>query len=422
MISVKSFHKYLKFLFRINIVLVFTLCSCQIFTLNVEKLELQSVDIKNETTRDQKIKIFFDIDCFSCGDKNEKIRDIAFSPYEAKKIEFTRNGSYGKISKIDVVTESYLSCTYDSKKKENTYSLKDLSLKKQEQLFIKDLGFTESMIGRTDSWCGYLLPEETTINEFFLFLKKQFEKRMSEKRIKNKIPKIPLIIHQTWFGITGDMPPLYRQWQKQWKKRHPGWRFICWSTDLVKQNFKNGIYNQETFDIAAKVRNYAKMSDVLRYELIEKFGGLYIDSDTENYEPMNDLHYLFDFYTANESDEFLLVCNCVFAAKPHHPVMRECIRLINFYKKNGLPEKLYAVPLINHLHGPGRFTLYETGPGIITHAVWNVFGVSNNIDIIFPNTYLVPREKNNVSTRCSHHFECHAKQKNNTWGDILLND
>lgn len=66
-----------------------------------------------------------------------------------------------------------------------------------------------------------------------------------------------------------------------WKLLHPDWEHRLW-------NFHNlpEIQNQDLFDAAT---SYATKTDILRYELMHRYGGVYADFDVEPLKPFDPL-------------------------------------------------------------------------------------------------------------------------------------
>jgi hypothetical protein len=99
---------------------------------------------------------------------------------------------------------------------------------------------------------------------------------------------IPKILHRIWVG--GPMPEQYRIYGVKWERLNPGWTFRLW-TD---KDFADGwLKNQDLFD---KAEQYVPAdavgqfrSDVARYEILGRFGGVYADCDVEPLKPLDDL-------------------------------------------------------------------------------------------------------------------------------------
>jgi mannosyltransferase OCH1-like enzyme/GT2 family glycosyltransferase len=102
-----------------------------------------------------------------------------------------------------------------------------------------------------------------------------------------KIDVIPKNLHMIWIG--GQIPLKYNRLIESWRKHHPDWNFKIWGDeDLTDFNMVNKVaYNA--------VPNMGVKSDILRYEILYRYGGLYIDTDFECIKPFNDLLYL-DFF------------------------------------------------------------------------------------------------------------------------------
>jgi len=93
---------------------------------------------------------------------------------------------------------------------------------------------------------------------------------------------IPKIIHYCWFGGK-PMPELAINCIDSWKKYLPDYELRLW--------------NEETFDLdmfpyareAYDNRKFAFVTDVVRLWALEKFGGVYMDTDVEILRPLDDL-------------------------------------------------------------------------------------------------------------------------------------
>lgn len=82
---------------------------------------------------------------------------------------------------------------------------------------------------------------------------------------------IPKIIHYAWFGT--EMPEETAKRINNWKKILPGWKFICWNEnnyDIHKFKFSGKKYDE---------RKYGYIVDELRYDVLFRYGGFYLDTD-----------------------------------------------------------------------------------------------------------------------------------------------
>jgi mannosyltransferase OCH1-like enzyme len=100
---------------------------------------------------------------------------------------------------------------------------------------------------------------------------------------------IPKTIHQVWIG-TNPIPSEYIEFCEMWKKMYPDFQYILWDDLRVHDEQlisfdKKGYYFDDSFPFAFK-------ADIVRYEIIRRYGGIYIDVDTEPLKRMDD--WIFD--------------------------------------------------------------------------------------------------------------------------------
>lgn len=137
------------------------------------------------------------------------------------------------------------------------------------------------------------------------------------------VPKIPKIIHHIWLG--GPMPEQYMVWRQKWQDMHPDWVFMLW-TDKEVAHFH--LENQEYYD---ETTSYGEKANLLRYELLYQFGGLYVDTDCECFRSFDLLHHCCDFYAGCEypqrsyAGSRIMVGNSIMASRPGHPMVKEFI-------------------------------------------------------------------------------------------------
>ena len=103
----------------------------------------------------------------------------------------------------------------------------------------------------------------------------QFKKYISEKcDYKLKQSLIPKKIHQIWLGKEG-VPKKSIKWMNSWKEFNPDWEYKLWNEENIKD------LKVSDYDVYSKKINPGYRSDILRYIILNKFGGLYADTDFE---------------------------------------------------------------------------------------------------------------------------------------------
>lgn len=93
---------------------------------------------------------------------------------------------------------------------------------------------------------------------------------------------IPKIIHYCWFGKK-QLPNLAKKCIASWKKYMPDYEIKQWNED----NFDVNIipYTRQAYES----RKYAFVSDYARFYILNKFGGIYLDTDVELIRPIDNL-------------------------------------------------------------------------------------------------------------------------------------
>src|SRR5439155_16470073 len=93
-------------------------------------------------------------------------------------------------------------------------------------------------------------------------------------------PSIPRLFHWIWLG-DDPLPEQHRAWMDSWLKLNPGWTHDLW-TEENRPRFVN-----EAQFLAAD--SLWQKADIARYEIVYRYGGIYLDTDTEclrSFEPL----------------------------------------------------------------------------------------------------------------------------------------
>ena len=184
--------------------------------------------------------------------------------------------------------------------------------------------------------------------ELYDFFKQLYIKNNPTTIELSEEPKIPKIIHQIWLG--SPLPKVFEKYIKTWWEVHKGhgWKYILWTDEEVK-NIK--LYNQELFD---KAENFASKADILRYEILYKMGGVYVDIDFQCLRPLDILNHTYDFYTGIQplDGHFLQLNIALVGSVPKHPILRQCIIGMkdNWEKERGVPGRTGPIPFTRCFH------------------------------------------------------------------------
>jgi hypothetical protein len=133
---------------------------------------------------------------------------------------------------------------------------------------------------------------------------------------------IPKIIHQIWIG----QRPAPTKMMNTWKEKHPDFEYILWTEAEIE---KRGIKFESQAKIDS-VRELCGKADIIRYEILWKYGGYYIDADSICIEPLDSYitdKRAFAIYE-NEVVRKDLVANGILGAVPGYPLFRDMLAWI----------------------------------------------------------------------------------------------
>lgn len=233
--------------------------------------------------------------------------------------------------------------------------------------------------------------------ELFNLFKRLYERNRLDKVQPAKQVKIPRIIHVIWLG--GKLPSDYEGFYTSWVTHHPDWVHLFWTDS--KENYVRGAQVLHSFDEVAsalknpkdekrfvvdiadlqfanrpfydKSINYGERSDILKWEVVYRFGGVYVDTDFECLRSLDYLHHIYDFYTGLQplDTSFVQLGAALYGAIPGHPIMRACVE--------GIKENQHIVPVIA-----------KTGPLHFTRSFIANAHKGNLVNIAFPASYFYP--------------------------------
>ena len=171
------------------------------------------------------------------------------------------------------------------------------------------------------------LEQWNELAERYYLYKKGFYFKDQNKEI------IPKIIHQIWIGPK-KFPSKYSKWASTWKKLNPTWIYKFWTeSNILELNFKN----QKKIDSS---NNIGYKTDLIRYEILKKFGGLYIDTDFECIRPIPDDFLKFNFVSCVVFSNKPQIANGMMMSKVNSKIINEMINNIKFDKKTDDPRKI----------------------------------------------------------------------------------
>lgn len=133
---------------------------------------------------------------------------------------------------------------------------------------------------------------------------------------------IPKILHRIWLGGK-PMPEEQIEYGNSWQRNHPEWSMILWTEEMIN-----------SLDLVSKELYYSptvkwnEKCDLLRYEILYQFGGVYVDTDMLSVKPIDTL--------IENTDQFVSLCR-------HHaglPQPEICNAILGCSKNNQYFKKI----------------------------------------------------------------------------------
>lgn len=231
----------------------------------------------------------------------------------------------------------------------------------------------------------------------YKFFKQVYQKNSFEHLQPQKGLIIPQIIHIMWLGKK--LPEEYEPYVASWRKFHPSWTILFWTDNPI--NYDQGTHVVHTFDeleqklnasrgaqsivinsnklqfenrrFFDQANNYGEKSDILKWEIVYRFGGVYVDTDFECLQPLDVFHHTYDFYTGIQplDTNMVQLGAALYGAIPHHPILEACV---NNIKKNQDIKQI----------------IVKTGPIHFTKMFLAIAGTTGLKDVAMPASYFYP--------------------------------
>ena len=134
--------------------------------------------------------------------------------------------------------------------------------------------------------------------------------------------RIPKIIHQIWIGPN----PAPLACMNTWLNKNPDFEYIFWN----EQEFERRGIQFEAQEKIDMLSEYSGKTDIMRIEILDRFGGIFIDADSICIEPLAELFERLANSTGfatfeNESFRKGLIANGNLAVSSKHPILRDML-------------------------------------------------------------------------------------------------
>ncbi len=200
--------------------------------------------------------------------------------------------------------------------------------------------------------------------------------------------RFPRLIHQIWLG-PAKLPAGAEVFSRGWRRMHPKWHYQLWTeSEIANWDFPE----RTLFENAS---NPAMRADILRYVILNRYGGLYVDTDFECLRPIDALLREVDSecFAGIEPPTVSYrwsVCNALIGSLPQSTFLSHLLKK--------LPESIEIHMGAKATHGAETIPR-ATGPAFFTRCASECLEVT-----VFPQPILYPRPHELTGAYARHHF------------------
>ena len=204
---------------------------------------------------------------------------------------------------------------------------------------------------------------------------------------------IPKIIHQLWIGPK----PRPSKFMQTWKDKHPDFEYIMWNEEEIKKRELQLM----CINRINEIEEINGKADIIRWEILYHYGGLFLDADSICIEPFNELIEKNKPFAGYENENIRegLVATGTMAFTKNHPLPGLAIQWMMQNEVSRAKTKKMAWQTV--------------GPGLLT-ALLNS-GNFKDVEIL-PSYYFLP--KHGTGLQYMGHSKVYAYQE---WGSTKQN-
>lgn len=202
---------------------------------------------------------------------------------------------------------------------------------------------------------------------------------------------IPHIIHYCWFG-KNEKPKVAIECINTWKKYFPDWEIKEWNEDNYDLSGIQYVYD------AYKLKKWAFVSDLVRLDILYRYGGIYLDIDVEFIRPLPSYFLEYKGFLGFEYTN-TIAPGLIFGVEKENPFVKKIIDTYEgerfYYNKEGIYKTINM-----------RVTEALLKDGLVKNGEYQVVGDFH----IYPTEYFcgyntdIREPEITSNTICWHHY------------------
>ena len=162
---------------------------------------------------------------------------------------------------------------------------------------------------------------------------------------------IPKLIHFIWVG-NKEIPKESLEFIRKWKEMYWDFDVVLWNDDRIRQfdvipDYLKNYYNDESL-------SHTFRSDISRYLILQKYGGLYFDVDFESLRRIPDSFFHFNFLSSFEDNKH--VSGAFIASQENSDILNKIIDSITSNIDFVKSQNRYNDSNLSEIIGPIFFT------------------------------------------------------------------
>ncbi len=170
--------------------------------------------------------------------------------------------------------------------------------------------------------------------------------------------RIPRVFHRIWLGGLA-MPREFVQFGESWLAHHPGWSMYTWTDEFAAHLCHS--------DTLRRSKAKSGKANVLRYEILRRYGGVYVDTDFECLKNIEPILQDVSCFVGLQGPE--VANNAIIGAVPGHPFLQDLV--------DNIPARVKALA--------GGLSIKQSGPYYLTERLQYHRGVT-----VFPPWVFYP--------------------------------